>query len=146
MQQMRERAYRYPLSTKTTLLENLKICPKIQLSEKVTKIVNLSFRAKNQSIIVIMIHWFLLDFFEFKNFQIFLILHLHKVTIIGAKIQIIQVDLAFKNLPTSLLFSWKIQIDNFEIFGKLNIWTQFEISHQCAKTGTVATMKQLAKT
>ena len=66
-------------------------------------IQNLDFRAKNWWIIVIMIHWLLLEFefwrqklFNFNNFQLLLFLCLHKITIFGAKIQIIQVKLAFK--------------------------------------------------
>ena len=66
---------------------------------------------------------------KIQHFQLLLILYLHKITIFGAKIQIIQVDLAFKNFPTSLLFSSKIQIDNFEIFGKLNtVGPRFSVS------------------
>ena len=76
-------------------------------------IQNLDFRAKNWWIIVIMIHWLLLEFefwrqklFNFNNFQLLLFLCVHKITIFGAKIQIIiKATLAFKN-SQKVKFFW----------------------------------------
>ena len=66
---------------------------------------------------------FLLDFecwrqklSKFNNFQFLMILFLVKITIFGAKIQIIQVIFSFKNSQKLWLFSLKIQIQNFEFF------------------------------
>ena len=105
-----------------TLLENLKLCPKIQFSEKNNEIENLNIRAKNWWIIVILLEFeFWRQKLSFNNFQFLFI------PIFGAKIQIIKATLAFKNSQKSFLFSAKIQIHNFEFYWNLNFWTQFEI-------------------
>ena len=75
-----------------TLLENLKLCPKIQFSEKNNEIENLNIRAKNWWIIVILLEFeFWRQKLSFYNFQFLFI------PIFGAKIQIIKATLAFKN-------------------------------------------------
>ena len=61
---------------------------------------NMNFHAKNCE--------------KFNDFQFFQIFNLHKISIFGAKIQIIQVNLALKKSQKSLLFSTKIQIHNFD--------------------------------
>ena len=107
-----------------TLLENLKLCPKVQ---KITKLWIWIFVPKSNEFIVIIKHWFLLEF-EFsrqklskiKNFQLLLILYLHKITIFGAKIQIIQVTLPFKNSQNHSFAVRKIDSHNFEFFWKLH--------------------------
>ena len=106
-----------------TLLENLKLFPKINF-QKNHKIGNLNFRAKNWWIIVIMMHWLLLEFefwrqkLSFNSLQLLLILYLHKITIFGAKIQIINAALAFKNSQKPPLITSKIEIKTILTFSE----------------------------
>jgi len=93
-----------------TLLENLKFCPKISVSRKNDKIVNLNFFAKNNDLLGFLYIDFRLDF-EFSRlqkvsifnfFQFLIIMFLVKIIMIfGAKIQIIQVIFPLKNSQKS---------------------------------------------
>ena len=100
---------------------------------KITKLWIWIYVPKINEFIVTIIHWFLFGFefsrqklSKFNNFQLLLILYLHKITIFGAKIQIIQVILTCKYSQKSLIFSSKIQIQNFEFFWRSNFWTWFQ--------------------
>jgi len=68
---------------KYTLLQNLKLCPKIKFFGKIDNYVNLNFRAKNWWNIVIQIDLFLLEFeFSLQNIVI-----IQQNLVFGAKIQ-----------------------------------------------------------
>ena len=54
----------------------------------------------------------------FQQFQFLLILHLHKITIFGAKIQIFKATLAFENSQKSLLIFSKIEIETILNFSE----------------------------
>ena len=86
-----------------TLSENLKLCPKLQFSEKS--------------------QWF---FFYFET------LISIRIWIFTPKIQIIHVKLA-KLSKSHFFFCSKIQFRNFEFIWKLNFWTQFEILNSASR-------------
>ena len=94
-----------------TLSENLKLCPKHQFSEK-----SQWFFCDFETLISIRIWIFTPKIVKIQHFQLLLILYLHKITIFGAKIQIIQGNMTFKYSQKSVIFCSKIQIQNFECF------------------------------
>ena len=74
-------------------------------------------------------YWFLLEFELSRHklskssiFQFFVIFCLDQITIFGAKIQIIQVNLAFKKISKIIAFLLKMSKSQFWIFLKIDFW------------------------
>ena len=70
---------------------------------------------------------------KFNNFWFFKIFILDKITIFGAKIQLIQAVFACKNCKKSWLFSLKLQIQNFDLFLKEFLDTIWAFLTVCLK-------------
>ena len=103
-----------------TLLETISNCVQIiQFSEKLNKIENFDFRAKNE--------WFLIWFFTVKkskfntfNYGCWLILYFHKMIIFSAKIQTIQKNPAFQKSQNYCFSNQKFK---FTIIFFFKYWT-----------------------
>ena len=117
------------MSFKYHTVRKSQIVSKNSIFRKNSKIVKLNFRAKNDLSIVIYGTLISIRIWIFTpkivKIQQFSSIVDTVITIFGAKIQIIQANLVFKNSQ-----NWSFPAQKFE-FTILNFWTQFEIFQQC---------------